>query len=62
MSNGIKTKVNCEYMNNSSTLNSVITIARDRRFLIVIFEYRYRRKSLYTSIVAGTVRTVKLYR
>ena len=31
----------------------------DRRFLIILSEYRYRRKSLYTSIVAGTV---KLYR
>ena len=31
----------------------------DRRFLMVISEYRYGRKSLYTSMVAGTV---KLYR
>ena len=32
----------------------IITIAR--RFLIAIPEYRYRRKSLYTSTVAGTVK------
>ena len=35
---------------------SLITIARDRRFLIVICECRFRQKSLCTSIVAGTVK------
>ena len=34
----------------------LITIARGPAFLIVISEYRYRRKSLYTVIVAGTVK------
>ena len=44
-----------------STVHStpLITISRGPGSLIVISEYRYRRKSLYTSIVAGTV---KLYR
>ena len=31
-------------------------IARDLCFLIVVLEYRYSRKSLYTSIVAETVK------
>ena len=47
----------------ASLIHSIYTQLRllpgDRRVLIVISGYRYRRKSLYTSIVAGTV---KLYR
>ena len=38
------------------TLNSAYNDCPDRRFLIVISEYRYRRKLFYSSIVTSTVK------